>query len=77
MQLGASVTIHDPKALNNTRKIFQDNVKYTTTFSSALKNCQCAIIMTQWKDYERINGINRVCISNEIGQMINDNNIVT
>ena len=30
-----------------------------------------------WKDYERINGINRVCISNEIGQMINDNNIVT
>ena len=54
MKLGASVTIHDPKALNNARKIFHSNVKYTTTISSALKNCQCAIIMTQWKEYEKI-----------------------
>ena len=54
MKLGANVTIHDPKALDNTRKIFHDNAKYTTTISSALKNCQCVIIMTQWKEYEKI-----------------------
>ena len=28
MKLGANVTIHDPKALDNTKKIFHDNVKY-------------------------------------------------
>jgi len=55
VKLGANVTIHDPKALDNTRKIFHGNAKYTTTISSALKNCQCAIIMTQWKEYEKIN----------------------
>jgi len=54
MKLGANVTIHDPRALDNTRKIFHSNAKYTTTISSALKNCQCAIIMTQWKEYEKI-----------------------
>jgi len=54
MKLGANVTIHDPRALDNARKIFHSNAEYTTTISSALKNCQCVIIMTQWKEYEKI-----------------------
>ena len=55
LKLGAKITIHDPKALENARKIFCDNTKYVKSVSSALKDCQCAIIMTQWKEYERIN----------------------
>ena len=55
MKSGANVTIHDPKALDNARKIFHNNVKYATSISSALKNCQCAVIMTKWKQYEKIN----------------------
>jgi len=55
LKLGAKITIHDPKALENARKIFHDNTKYVKSISSALKDCQCAIIMTQWKEYERIN----------------------
>ena len=54
LKLGAKITIHDPKALENARKIFRDNVKYVKSIPSALKDCQCAIIMTQWKDYESI-----------------------
>ena len=54
MKLGANVTIHDPRALDNARKIFHSNAEYATTISSALKNCQCVIIMTQWKEYEKI-----------------------
>ena len=54
MKLGANVTIHDPRALDNARKIFHSNAEYTTSISSALKNCQCVIIMTQWKEYEKI-----------------------
>ena len=52
---GAIVKIHDPKALDNARKIFRDNINYADSISSALKNSQCAIIMTKWKEYERIN----------------------
>ena len=55
LKLGAKITIHDPKALENARKIFRDNTKYVKSVPSALKDCQCAIIMTQWKDYEKIN----------------------
>ena len=55
LKLGAKITIHDPKALENTRKIFHDNAKYVKSIPSALKDSQCAIIMTQWKDYETIN----------------------
>ena len=52
---GAVVKIHDPKALDNARKIFHDNITYTDSIPSALKDSQCAIIMTKWKEYERIN----------------------
>ena len=55
MKSGAIVTIHDSKALDNARKIFHDNVKYAKSIPSALKNSQCAVIMTKWKEYERIN----------------------
>ena len=51
----AIVTIHDPKALDNARKIFHANIKYANSILSALKNCQCVVIMTKWKEYEKIN----------------------
>ena len=55
LKLGAKIIIHDPKALENARKIFYDNIKYVKSVPSALKDCQCAIIMTGWKEYEKIN----------------------
>ena len=57
VKLRAKVIIHDPKALDNARKIFHGNVEYTTSIPSTLKNSQCAIIMTEWKEYEKINNI--------------------
>ena len=45
LKLGAKIIIHDPKALENASKIFHDNVKYVKSVPSALKDCQCAIIM--------------------------------
>ena len=55
LKLGTKITIHDPKALENARKIFHDNIEYAKSVPSALKDCNCAIIMTQWNDYEKIN----------------------
>ena len=63
MKLGAKVTIHDPRALDNARKIFRTNAKYATSIPSALKNSQCAIIMTKWKEYERINNNTIKCMN--------------
>ena len=55
LKLGAKVTVHDPKAHENTRKIFCDKIRYVKSIPSALKDCQCAIIMAEWKEYEKIN----------------------
>ncbi|HIC76343.1 MAG TPA: UDP-glucose/GDP-mannose dehydrogenase family protein, partial [Candidatus Dadabacteria bacterium] len=41
LKLGAKITMHDPKALENARKIFRDNAKYVKSVPSALKDCQC------------------------------------
>ena len=55
LKLGVKVTVHDPKALENARKIFRDDIKYAKSVPDALKDCQCAIIMTEWKEYKKIN----------------------
>jgi len=51
----AKITIHDPKAMKNTKKIFGDKINYAKTVENALSKSQCAIIMTQWKQYEKLN----------------------
>ena len=51
----ASITIHDPKAIKNTMNIFGEKIKYAKTINDALKKSHCAIIMTQWKEYENLN----------------------
>ena len=50
----AKITIHDPKAIKNTRKIFKEKISYAKTIEDALTQSQCAIIMTQWKQYEKL-----------------------
>ena len=55
IKLGAKITIHDPKAIENAKKIFNNKIKYQKSVSTAVKDCKCAIIMTAWKQYEKIN----------------------
>ena len=50
-----NVTIHDPKAIKNTKKIFGNKINYAKTVGDALSKSQCVIIMTQWKQYEKLN----------------------
>ena len=55
IKLGARITIHDPKAIENAKKVFNNKIKYQKSVSTAVKDCKCAIIMTAWKQYEKIN----------------------
>ena len=52
---GANVIIHDPKAIENTKRVFSDKIEYTNSIINALTGSQCAIIMTHWKEYSKIN----------------------
>jgi len=50
----AIITIHDPKALESTRRIFGDSIKYCYSVKDAISNSDCIIIMTDWDEYKKI-----------------------
>ena len=50
----AEIIIHDPKAMKNTKKQFEEKINYAKTINDALSKSQCVIIMTQWKQYEKL-----------------------
>jgi len=51
----ANITIHDPKAIENTKKIFGEKILYATSIADALNKAHCVIIMTHWKQYDTLN----------------------
>jgi UDPglucose 6-dehydrogenase len=51
----SKITIHDPKAIENTKKIFGEKILYATSIADALNKSQCVIIMTHWKQYDTLN----------------------
>ena len=54
MKKKVKITIHDPKAIKNTKKIFEEKINYAKTINAALSKSECVIIMTQWKQYEEL-----------------------
>ena len=51
----AKITIHDPKAIENTQKIFGEKILYAKSIADALNKSQCVIIMTHCKQYDTLN----------------------
>ena len=49
----AEVNVHDPKALENTKRIFGHSIKYSHSIKSVLTDCDCIILMTEWDEVQR------------------------
>lgn len=59
LNAGASVTAHDPEAMNNVKKIYGNRIKYADDPYSALQNADALIIATEWAlfrtpDFDRV-----------------------
>lgn len=50
----AKVKVHDPKALENTKRIFGHAIKYSHSIKDLLTDCDCIILMTEWDQYKGI-----------------------
>ena len=48
------ITVHDPMAIENVKKIFKNKIKYASSITNVLKNSHCGIIMTAWPEYSKI-----------------------
>ena len=49
------VNVHDPKALKNIKKIFKNKLVYFDEYKQIFYNSDCAILMTTWEEYAKIN----------------------
>ena len=50
----AKVVVHDPMALDNTRRLFKNKITYSSSVKNSLKNSDCGVIITDWKEYRKI-----------------------
>ena len=48
LKAGATVTAHDPEAMENVKKIFGDKIKFANDPYEALQNADALIIATEW-----------------------------
>ena len=51
----ASVTVFDPKGMDNARKVFGGKVDYSKTTEEAVNKCDLCIIATEWPEFGNIN----------------------
>jgi len=51
---GAKIMVHDPKAIENTKSVFGNKIEYTENVSEVLRDSECGVIMTAWKQYTDI-----------------------
>ena len=55
LQAGAKCRVHDPEALENARKIFDDRVTYHKTNYEALAGSDALLILTEWNEFRHPN----------------------
>jgi UDPglucose 6-dehydrogenase len=50
----ANVTVYDPQAIINAKKIFGEKVKYASNTLEALKGSDCLMIVTEWDEFKNL-----------------------
>jgi len=50
----ANVVAYDPKAVVNARHIFGDRIEYARSSMECLKDAECCIVATEWKEFKQL-----------------------
>ena len=51
---GAVVTVWDPQAMHQARRILGDKVKYAANAPECLENADCCILVTEWPEFKNL-----------------------
>jgi len=54
LKYGSDVFVHDPKAIHNAQSVFKKKITYSDSIKHILVNSDCAVIMTPWQQYRKI-----------------------
>jgi UDPglucose 6-dehydrogenase len=51
---GALVKVHDPRALDNTKKLLRNLISYCSSAVECISGSDCCVFMTEWDEYKEI-----------------------
>ena len=51
---GAKIIAYDPVAIPNAKKIFEEQISYASSPTECLKDADCAILITEWKEFQKL-----------------------
>ena len=54
LDAGATIHVHDPKALDSFKSIFSDQIAYFNDEFDCLTGADCAVILTEWNAYRNL-----------------------
>lgn len=54
LEEGANITAYDPVAIPNAKSMFQNKIEYARSTIECLKNADCCIIVTEWKEFQKL-----------------------
>ncbi len=52
--MDAKITAYDPAAQNNFKALFGNKINYAQTSQEILEQCDCLVILTEWKEFLKI-----------------------
>ena len=55
LEKGARIRAHDPKAMENARRILGDRIEYAGSIEECLSDADLCILATEWPEYRQIN----------------------
>lgn len=53
LDLGASISVHDPSSMHHVKEIFGDRIEYSKTNYDACKDKDALVICTEWSEYRQ------------------------
>ncbi len=54
LEEGAFIKAYDPQAIANTKKIFKENIEYTSNEYKACENADAIVILTEWNQFRNL-----------------------
>jgi len=51
---GAKITAYDPAAIPKAKSIFKNKIKYALSPIECIKDADCCIIVTEWKEFKNL-----------------------
>jgi UDPglucose 6-dehydrogenase len=48
---GVTITVFDPEAMNNARKVLGDKINFANGQYDAIKDCDALVIATEWSEF--------------------------